>query len=138
MKIAICWSFFFSKEIMDIREHLTTLWHDVLWYEVFLDVLSRVDGTDERYSDIEVERQAMIQHHDSVATSDAILVCNFDKNEIPGYIWWSTLMEIGIAYHLKKKIFILNTLPNDKQLKYIQEIILVQPTIINWDLSKIQ
>jgi hypothetical protein len=40
-------------------------------------------------------------------------------------------MAIGIAYHFKKKIFALNALPNDKQLKYVQEIILADPTIIN-------
>jgi len=123
---------------MAISQQLTSAWHEILWYEVFVDILSKPSNQEERYSDIEVERKAMIDHHNSVAASDAILICNFDKNGIVGYIWWSTLMEIGIAYHLKKKIFVLNDLPSDKQLKYVQEVILVNPTIIHGDLSKIQ
>ncbi|MEI8090897.1 MAG: hypothetical protein WCG98_01195 [bacterium] len=47
------------------------------------------------------------------------------------------MIETGIAAHLKKKIFLLNEIPSEDDLRYAQEIKLLLPIIINGDLSKI-
>jgi hypothetical protein len=45
-------------------------------------------------------------HFKKVLDSDAILVTNFEKNGVEGYIGGNVLMEITLAFHYKKPIFI--------------------------------
>ena len=67
--------------------------------------------------------------------ADAILVANFDKNGINNYIGGNTLMEIGFAYVLNQKIFLLNPIPNIPYYK--TEIEAMKPVILNRNLEKI-
>ena len=62
-------------------------------------------------------------------------VCNYDKKDIKGYIGGNTLMEMGLAFFLKKKIYLLNEIP---EISYKEEILGVKPIIIIGDLSKIE
>jgi hypothetical protein len=78
----------------------------------------------------------MKKFFDEIEASEAVLFLNYDKKWIAGYIGASVLMEIGIAYHLGKKILLVN--PIDKSQWYALEVLLTNPTIINGDLSKIQ
>jgi hypothetical protein len=77
----------------------------------------------------------MKNHFVKVEWSDVILVLNYDKNNIPNYIWPNTFLEMGLAFHLDKKIYLLNPIP---ELWYKEELIGMFPTIIDGDLSKIQ
>jgi hypothetical protein len=72
-----------------------------------------------------------------IADSDAILVLNYSKNGMNGYVGGATLMEIGLARHLDKKVFILHDLPSEDELRYVLEIKLVRPVILRGDLAKI-
>jgi len=60
------------------------------------------------------------------------------KNGIKGYIGCAALMEIGLAHHLHKKIFLLNELPDYNEHRWVHEVRLMQPVVIDWDLSKIK
>jgi hypothetical protein len=80
----------------------------------------------------------MLAHYDNIAYSDAILVTNFDKGWIVGYIGWATLVDMWVACYLRKKIFILNDIPSEEAIRYVQEIKLMNPIIINNNLSLIQ
>ena len=88
----------------------------------------------ENFADIEIDKD----HFNKIAESDAILVLNFFKNNMHGYIGGATLMEIGIARYLDKKIFILHKLPGEDVLRYVLEIKLTKPIILNGDLTKIK
>lgn len=57
---------------------------------------------------------------------------NISKNGIENYIGGNTLMELGFAHVMNKKIYLLNPIP---EMSYTDEIIAVQPAIINGDLS---
>jgi hypothetical protein len=57
------------------------------------------------------------QNFDNISLSDALLVINNEKNGIQGYIGPNVLMEIGLAFHLNKKIFIWNQYPLDASYK---------------------
>ena len=46
-------------------------------------------------------------------------------------------MEIAVARHLDKKIYLLNNIPDEKNLKYSLEIKLAKPIVLNNDLTKI-
>ena len=69
-----------------------------------------------------------------IKESDAIIVVNFDKNGIKNYIGGNVLMELGFAYVLEKPIFLFNPIPN---MQYADEIMDVNPIILNGDLSKL-
>lgn len=69
-----------------------------------------------------------------ISRSDAILVVNTDKKGIKNYIGGNVLMEIGFAYVLGKKIYLLNGIPD---VSYKDEIVATKPIILNGDLTKI-
>ncbi|MCX6746315.1 MAG: hypothetical protein NTX00_04875 [Candidatus Parcubacteria bacterium] len=76
-------------------------------------------------------------HFNKIESSDAILILNYPKNNIQGYIGGSSLMEIAVARHLDKKIFILHELPSEDEIRYALEIKVTRPIILNGDISKI-
>jgi hypothetical protein len=59
---------------------------------------------------------------------------NYDKNNVKGYIGANTLLEMGLAFHLRKKIFLLNRIP---EIGYKEEILGMGPFVIDGDLGKI-
>jgi len=74
-------------------------------------------------------------YYNSIVNSDAILVLNYDKDDIKNYIGGNTLMEMGFAHVHNKKIFLLNPVP---EISYKDEILAMEPVILNGDLSKIK
>ena len=66
---------------------------------------------------------------------NAVLVLNPDKKGIKNYIGGNTLIEMGFAYVLDKKIFLYNPIP---EMSYTDEIKAMKPIILNKDLSKIE
>jgi hypothetical protein len=68
-------------------------------------------------------------HFDEVAKADAILVLNFEKNGKQNYIGANVLMEMALAFHLKKPIFILNEMPTDSAFE--EELYGMMPVILH-------
>ncbi|HEY4518586.1 MAG TPA: hypothetical protein VJG48_03120, partial [Candidatus Paceibacterota bacterium] len=64
------------------------------------------------------------------------LVINEPKREIDGYIGGNTLIEIGVAFYLRKQIYISN--PVSSALSYKQEIMGIKPVLLNGRLDLIQ
>jgi hypothetical protein len=146
MKITICGSIAFSNEALSVKEKLEKFGHEVrLWPLRLKDEngqpisvtefykIRRVAADDEKWV-WDRKAEAIIEHFDKVVWSDAILVANYDKNDVKGYIGGNTLMEMGLAFFLKKKIYLLNSIP---EMSYKEEILGVKPVIINGDLAKI-
>jgi len=80
------------------------------------------------------KEKAIRTHFNKVDWSDAILVLNHGKNNIDGYIGGNTFIEMGVAFHLNKKIFLLDKIPD---VAYKEEILAMKPVVINNDLNKI-
>lgn len=78
--------------------------------------------------------RAIREHFDEIVKGDAILVTNYEKNGVPGYIGGNTLMEMGLAFHFKKPIYLLYPLP---EISYKEEIIGMLPIVLDGDLSNI-
>ena len=66
---------------------------------------------------------------------DAILVLNYDKKGIVNYIGGNTFLEIGLAFWLGKKIFLLHPIP---EMDYKAEMHAMQPVVLQGDLSLLQ
>jgi len=146
MKITICGSIVFQDKILSVKEKLEKLEHEIkMWPSEIKDEKGQLISVQEYYKIRHVAKEnekwvwdrkaeAILRHFDKVAWSDAILVANYDKNNIKGYIGGNTLMEMGLALFLKKKIYLLNETP---ELPYKEEILGVKPIILNGDLNKI-
>lgn len=80
------------------------------------------------------KRKAMEKFNENLKESDAILVMNYTKDGKENHIGANTLMEIGMAFILQKKIYVLN--PSPEFCKDELEAIEVQ--FLNGDLSKIK
>lgn len=74
-------------------------------------------------------------HFGKIVGSEAILVLNYDKHGKRNYIGPATFLEMGVAFHEKKKIFLLNPfLESDANY---EELLALQPMILNGELNKI-
>lgn len=140
MKITICGSVKFAKDLVLIYHQLEKLGHQPMMHE---QMFGLVDGTAAQLTDLangvensDVKRKyGYIKFwHGLIKKGDAILVCNFDKNGIKNYIGGNTLMEMGFAHVNDKKIFLLNPIP---EISYSDEIKAMADVVINGDLSKI-
>lgn len=80
--------------------------------------------------------QLMTAHFKEVMKADAILVANFEKNGLSGYIGGNVLMEMTLAFHYKKPIFLYHDIVEELPLK--EEVYGMQPIFIEEDLGKIK
>lgn len=78
----------------------------------------------------------MKNHFDKIASSDAIFVVNDQKRGIKGYIGANVLMEMGLAFHFKKPIFVLSNVSAD--LPVYEEVRAMNCIVVNQDLTKVK
>jgi nucleoside 2-deoxyribosyltransferase len=153
MKITICGSIAFYQEMERLKEVL-----EVKGHEVFLPLLSNeapaemgggrtinfcqyvndnggIEAFPPGHELWNLKEKAIRDHYDKIDWCDAILVVNQAKRGIDGYVGGNTLIEIGVAFYLRKPIYILN--PVSSELSYKQEIYGMKPILLNGDVSLI-
>lgn len=147
MKITICGSIAFFEEMQETKKQL-----ERLGYEVKLPPSEVVDENGQAIPAKEYytirkatsttdgwiwdrKEQAMRDHFEKVLWADAILVLNHDKNNISHYIGPNTLLEMGLAFHNRKKIYLFNPIP---EISYKEEILGMRPIIIDGDFTLIK
>lgn len=137
MKIYIVSSMVFAEKMIEIKQQLERLGHDVLVTE-FIDAYPGKSEKEKEKITLyhKNQKNAIRRFWERFQNCDAILVVNFDRRGVRNYIGGNTLMEIGFAYVLNKKIFLLNPIPEIEFYK--TEIEAMKPTVINGDLSKIR
>jgi len=141
MRITICGSVKFADRLVDVYRRLEKLGHEPVMHE---DMFGIADGTAQELIDgIEMDHSEIKKKHNFIKLwyalivgSEAILVCNFDKNGIKNYIGGNTFLEIGFAHVNEKKIFLLNPIPED--VPYTDEIKAMVDEVIEGDLNKIK
>lgn len=80
------------------------------------------------------KKKAIMTHFQKIEWSDAVLVLNYDKKGIAGYIGGNTLMEMGVAFYLGKPIYLLNPVP---EISYKEEILGMWPVVLDGNPLKI-
>jgi hypothetical protein len=154
MKLTICGSMVFYKEMKEIQHELESQGHDVripllddelppefgggrtLAFGAYIEENGGIDKFNEGDKIWDFKAAAIRDHFDKVEWSDAIVVVNHDKRGVEGYIGGNTLMEMGLAFYLNKPIYMLNAVSSD--LLYKQEVMGMKPTFLAGDLSKIK
>lgn len=116
MIITIIGSMQFHKKYEKIKEKLEKRGHEII-----------IPLSNESYNkEKNIKLKAMLDFNKNLEKSDATLVANYNKNRVKNYIGTNSLMEIGMAFNKRKKIFILNTSPKNckDELKAIKCILL--------------
>lgn len=110
MKICICCSLSFTDEVLALAKRLEQLDHEVLLPNgVLANIINEPDFDPVQ---AKIATGNVNKHIDKVRASDAVLVCNYDKNGIKNYIGANTFLEIAAAHYFDKPIFALNPLPD--------------------------
>ena len=142
MEIAICASLDFTNEIEDIANKLKNRGFKItipLTSELILKKKVSLEKIKQEKADSllfkrAIRINAIKRNFERIKNADAILVLNLDKNSIKNHIGGNTFLEIGFAYILSKKIFLLNPVP---EMIYTDEIKTMQPIVLKGDLSLI-
>lgn len=143
MKIAICGSMAFAPEMLSAKKELEKLGHSVvtpLLVEKFIKIKKLKDRAQKSGSKEGAKlkkRYDLIRgYYEKIKKSDAILVLNYDKNDVKNYIGGNSFLEMGFAYVLGKKIFLLNPIPEHGS--QYEEMLAMDPVVLNGDLAKIK
>ena len=140
--ITICCSSNFYRHAGKVQEELEKRGFKVFVPETVPIMKQRNDFDVSHYKtwfanegDYPEKARLMHAHFDEIARpdADAILVINDEKRGIPNYIGGNVLMEMAIAFHLKKPIFILNDLPAESA--YMEELKGMLPVVLKGKLD---
>lgn len=91
-------------------------------------------GSEEEKITFKVENDLIREHFRNIDQSEAILVLNYEKKGIQGYVGGNTFLEMGHAFSQGIKIYMLFAIP---QMDYIVEMESMQPIVLDGDLLKI-
>jgi len=136
MKVVLCGSMQFAEEMLKIASKLEQAGHNcfvssqVTKYTV--DGAIYLQGEDTKQK---IEHDAIRAHCQLIEQADAILVLNYTKRQIENYIGGNSFLEMGYAYALNKRIYLLNPIPDIAF--YQSEMVAMQPIVLNGDLSLI-
>ena len=124
----------FSREMLKLKNDLIQRGHKVI-IPPFTKEYAKMDEPDKRHTESarnKVEHDLIKGYYNEIKKSDAILILNKQKKGLIGYIGGNSFLEMGFAYILNKKIFLMNPIP---KRGYTDEIQAMQPTILNRNLS---
>lgn len=154
MKITICGSMAFYAEMKEVRDKLVAMGHEIEIPELadeapaefggtktinFAGYVEKNGGIDAFPADHKVwdmKRGAIEHHFEKIEWADALLICNYEKRGVPGYVGGNTLIEIGVGFYLKKPIYLLY--PVSAELSYKVEILGMKPVILDGEVSHIK
>ena len=143
MTITICSSASFYKQAVEVQAEL-----EKLGYEAIIPATARkmkasgdydVDRVKTWYDNAEDyhKKAALMQgHFEEVANGDVCLVLNYEKHGQPNYIGGNVLMEMALAFWLKKPIFVLNDIQQDSP--FLEEIIGLGSIPLHGNVAEIQ
>lgn len=141
MKITLCGSIKFAKELVRIYHQLEELGHQPMMHEEMFGIADGtakelIQGISQNHPEVKRKYGFIKWWHNCIKNSDAILVLNYDKNGMKNYIGGNTLMEIGFAHVNEKKVFLLNPIP--EEVSYSDEIKAMVDIVLNGDLKRIK
>jgi hypothetical protein len=144
MKITICGSMTFVKEMLEAKAQLEAAGHEVKMPP------THVRNNQGQLQDVFEVKQwrdkvmhkehwthktaAMRTHFAKVVWADAILVLNYTKNGVENYVGANSLLEMGLAFHLGLPIYLLHPAP---KIAYYEEVVGMEPIVLDGDLLKI-
>lgn len=137
MKLVICGSMKFSKEIVGLKDRLKSLGFD----NVLIPRNSEKYATGElnpetnhESSRNKIEGDLVRRYYNEIKEADAVIIANYDKPGIKNYIGGNAFLEAAFAHVLNKDLYFLFDIP---EMIYTDELKALQPVILDNDLNKI-
>jgi nucleoside 2-deoxyribosyltransferase len=130
--ITVCGSMDFFKDMVSIREYL-----EAAGLQVSIPAAEEVKVDYSGASDSDLSRMKKLfidEHLTKIKGADAVLLANFNKRGIVGYVGANTLMEAAFAYALGKPVFVLNSLGEQPCRP---EVLGMQPEFLQGELSQL-
>lgn len=124
-------------KMVEIKNELEGRGHEVLLPKRTEEYASQKRKMEDSKESMEnkIKDDLIRDYYNEIKNSDAVLVCNLDKNGIESYIGGNTFLEMGFAHVLDKKIYLLNPIP---EISYKDEILAMQPIVTRGDISLIK
>lgn len=136
MKIAICASMTFSKEMLNIGKLLESRGHKI-HLPKFTEHYATLDSRDKMHAESienKITHDLIRFYYKIISDNDAVLAINLTKKGIENYIGGNTFLELAFAYVQNKKLYLLNPIPN---IDFADEIIAMKPIVLNGNLELI-
>ncbi len=140
--ITICSSVAFYRQVIGVRNQLEAMGYQVIVPEVAKRMEAANDYEVAHFKswfanpdDYPKKGELMMGHFKEVAKGDVTLVLNYEKHGVANYIGGNVLMEMGLAFYLKKPIYILNEAPEDSS--FLEEILGLGCVILHGKLEDI-
>lgn len=140
MKIVILSSMAFVEDIMEKKAELERLGHSVQVpgdTQHALEVPDRLLRSYAPTLDTCVGNDFLRTSMQDIAAAESVLVLNHPKNGINGFVDSYCMMQIGVAYYLHKKIFLLYPLPPTHDNRFALDVSMTQPKVLNGDMTLI-
>ena len=135
MKIAIVASMKFAKEMVDTSKYLKKIGHTIILPVGIEKHIDNESLKQEEDANTKIKGDLIRGYYTKIESSDALLVLNYNKNNISNYIGGNTFIEMAFACVLKKPIYLLNPIP---EISYTTEIEAMEPIVLNGDLDMIE
>ncbi|MBI3659555.1 nucleoside 2-deoxyribosyltransferase [Candidatus Acetothermia bacterium] len=133
MIITLCGSMRFKQQMDEVVAALRAGGHQV-HTPIAIEGVDYLNKTQRAQATLKKEHDLIRKHFEKITQSDAILVLNYDTHETKNYIGGHTLLEMGVAFYLGKRIYLLNPIP---EMPYTSEMAAMEPTILNGSLNKL-
>jgi len=136
VKIVVCGSMTFARQMVEAAEKLEKAGHTIVLPRHTKEY-AEMKLAQERHEESvknKISEDLICCYFNKIKDSDAVLIINCERHGVKNYIGGNSLLEMGFAHVLGKKIFLLNSMP---EMAYKDEIIATQPIILNGDFSKI-
>lgn len=149
MKVVLVGSMIFFDKMNEIKAQLENMGHEVVaptfteeeiatGANTFMDYVDSQGGIEKVLpeNDIwKIKEKGMMEYKETIDNTDALLVCNFDKGDKKNRIGDNSFMEMGYAFFVGKKLYILQGPPYGADK--IEEVLGMRPTFLYGDLSRI-
>lgn len=136
MTITICGSMQFHEEMLKAKRSLEERGHIVHIPSGAYDKSKNeyYAGSEEEKVTFKIEHDLIHEHFREIDKAEAILVLNYEKKGIPGYVGGNTFLEMGYAFGQDKKIYLLHPIPD---MDYQVEMRSMRPIVLDGDLSRL-
>jgi len=134
MTIGIIGSMAFTDQMLALKTQLNNAGHTALVSDFCYEYTGKSAEEIARQTIKDKnERNGLLEMCEKIAGVDAVLALNLEKRGIANYIGGNTLIKLGYAFILGKKIFLWNPVP--KIDLYQSEIEAMKPVVLDKNLS---